>query len=93
MESEDLNILVCTRTSNAPRPVYGSVRANCAECETPVWVSQSGQKAIKERGNLQPFCIECAKIKMNETDQEIKSEIVPGAIDELKRFLLKVEEN
>ncbi len=93
MENEDIDMLVCTRTVNTLRPVYGSVRANCAECKSPVWVSQSGQKAMNERRNLQPFCIECAQIKMRETDEEIKAEIVPGAIDELKRHFLKVNDN
>ena len=93
MENEDIDMLVCTRTVNTLRPVYGSIRANCAECKSPVWVSQSGQKALQERKTLQPFCIECAKIKAGETEEKINAEIVPGAIDELKRHFLKVNEN
>ena len=93
MENEDIDMLVCTRTENTLRPVYGSIRANCAGCKSPVWVSQSGQKALKKRENLQPYCIECAQQKIKETDEEIKAEIVPGAIDELKRYFLKVDEN
>ena len=92
-DEEDIDMLVCTRTAGTPRPVYGSVRADCAECKSPVWVSQSGQKALKERKNLRPFCIECAQAKMLASDEEIKSEIVPGAIDELKRHFLKVNNN
>lgn len=93
MKNEDIDMLVCTRTTDTSRPVYGSVRANCAECASPVWVSQSGQKALKKRHSLRPFCIECAREKVKETDEEIKAEIVPGAIDELKRYFLKVNEN
>lgn len=93
MENEDIDMLVCTRTENTTQPVYGSVRTNCAECESPVWVSQSGQKAMRERETLKPFCIQCAQTKMLETDEKIKAEIVPGAIDELKRHFLKVNEN
>jgi hypothetical protein len=93
MENEDIDMLVCTRTANTARPVYGSIRANCTECKSPVWVSQSGQKALRNRESLQPYCIECAQQKIKETDEEIKAEIVPGAIDELKRYFLKIEEN
>jgi hypothetical protein len=64
MENEDIDMLVCTRTTDSIQPVYGSIRANCAECGLPVWVSQSGQKALRERAALKPFCIECAQKKM-----------------------------
>lgn len=93
MENEDIDMLVCTRAADAARPVYGSVRANCAECESPLWISQSGQKAMLKRKTLTPFCIQCAQIKMRESEEIVKSEIVPGAIDELKRHFLKVNEN
>lgn len=93
MNEEDINMLVCARTSGSPRPVYGSIRANCAECQSPVWVSVSGQKAMKKDGNLKPFCIECAKEKVESADEKVKAEIVPGAIDELKRYFLNVENN
>lgn len=92
MSEENLDMLVCTKTS-ASRPIYGSVRAACANCDAPVWVSQSGQKALKERETLKIFCVECAQSKVQNTDEEIKAEIVPGAIDEIKRILMKIEEN
>lgn len=93
MENEDIDMLVCTRTTDAVHPVYGSIRANCTECKSAVWVSQSGQKAMRERETLKPYCIQCAQIKMLESDEEVEAEIVPGAIDELKRHFLKVDEN
>ena len=93
MENEDVDILVCTLTTTAQQPVYGSLRANCAGCGLPVWVSQSGQKAMKDRKGLTPFCIKCAQLKISESDEKPTAEIVPGAIDELKRYFLKINEN
>ena len=93
MNEEDINMLVCARTSGSPRPVYGSIRANCTECQSPVWVSVSGQKSMKKDDNLKPFCIECAKEKVESAEEKVKAEIVPGAIDELKRYFLNVENN
>lgn len=90
---EEPDMLVCARTSGMPRPVYGSLRGNCMFCKSPVWVSVSGQKAMRENKNLKPACIECATEKMQNSDEEIKASIVPGAIEELKRYFLKIEEN
>lgn len=93
MQNEDINMLVCARVAASPRPVYGSIRANCLECAAPAWVSVSGQKAMKNDENLKPFCIECAKIKVENSEEKVESKIVPGAIDELKRHILKIGEN
>lgn len=92
-DDEDIDMLVCARTANSPRPVYGSIRATCLECKSPIWVSLSGQKAMKKAGNLKPYCMECAAVKMEESDEEIKASIVPGAIEELKKYLLNIENN
>ncbi len=88
---EDTQILVCTRVGEI-RMLYGSIHATCSECNSPIVVSESGQKAIRDRKNLKAFCMQCAKIKM-ETDEEIKAEIVPGAIDELRRYFMKIGNN
>ena len=93
MLQEDINMLVCARTSGSTRPVYGSIRTNCTECQLPVWVSVSGQRAMKKDDDLKPFCIECAKEKVESADEKVKAEIVPGAVDELKRYFLNVENN
>lgn len=90
---EEPDMLVCARTAGMPRPVYGSLRADCMFCSAPVWVSVSGQKAMREKKNLKPACIECAAEKMKDSDEEIKAEIVPGAIEELRRYFLKIDEN
>ncbi len=89
---DEIDILVCAKTEGMSRPVYGSIRADCLKCESPVWVSASGQKAMSGNKNLKPCCIECAGEKMKGED-EIKASIVPGAIDELKRYFMKVEDN
>jgi hypothetical protein len=97
LESEDteidVDILVCTSTGGSARPTYGSVRAECGECKSSVWVSVSGQKAMRERKTLRPFCMSCASEKINESGEKPKAEIVPGAIDELIRHFLKINEN
>ncbi len=91
-KDEETDILICAKTAGMPRPVYGSVRADCLICKSPVWVSASGQKAMKGSKNLKPSCIECTREKMKD-EKDIKASIVPGAIAELKRYLLKIEEN
>ena len=90
---EDIDMLVCVPVAGSSRPVYGSVRANCHECKSPVWVSVSGQKALRDRKDLRPFCMNCAAKNMEDSDEEIKAEIVPGAFDELRRHFLKIDEN
>ncbi len=90
---ETPDMLVCARTTGIQRPVYGSVRAACLFCSAAVWVSVSGQKTMRERKNLKPACIECAGEKMKSSDEQVKAEIVPGAIEELRRYFMKIDEN
>ena len=90
---EEPDMLVCAKTSGMPCPVYGSLRADCMFCKSPVWVSVSGQKAMRGNKILKPACIECASEKMQNSDEEIKASIVPGAIEELRRYFLKIDEN
>lgn len=90
---EEPDMLVCARTEGMPRPVYGSLRGGCMFCKAPVWVSLSGQKAMRGNKNLKPACIECAAERMENSDEEIKASIVQGAIEELRRYFMKVGEN
>ena len=92
---EEIDLLVCVAggASSSSRPVYGSVRANCYECETPVWVSVSGQNALRARPKLRPFCMNCAGERVKNSEEKPNAEIVPGAIDEIRRHLLKIGEN
>lgn len=91
-KDDETVILVCAKTAGMTRPVYGSVRTDCFECKSPVWISASGQKAMKDNKNLKPCCMECAGEKMKD-DDDIKASIVPGAMEELKSYFLKIEEN
>lgn len=92
-DEKPVDLLICAKVANSPRPVYGSVRANCLECASFVWVSLSGQKAMRENENLKPICMECAAVRMENSDEQVKAKIVPGAIEELKRYLMKTDEN
>ncbi len=92
-EDKDIGMLVCMPVADGARPVYGSVRANCYECKMHVWVSVSGQNALSERKELRSFCMICAGKKMENATEKIKPEIVPGAIEELRRHFMKIDEN
>ncbi|HMS41240.1 MAG TPA: hypothetical protein PKE69_13505 [Pyrinomonadaceae bacterium] len=92
-EDEDIDMLVCVPVAGGARPVYGSIRAACHQCKSAVWVSVSGQNVLQTRKDLRPFCMDCATKEMETTDEEIKAEIVPGGIEELKRHFLKIDEN
>lgn len=84
-------ILICVPVEGTP-PIYGSIHAVCTGCETPIWVSVSGQKAIGAGNQLKPFCLACAFERMKD-ETDLKPQIVPGAIDELKRHFGKVQNN
>ena len=92
-EEAELDMLVCVPAGGSQRPVYGSLRADCHECKTPVWVSVSGQKALRERKNLTLFCMNCAAKHLADADEKTTAEIVPGAFEELRRHFLKIDEN
>lgn len=93
LEDEDFDMLVCVPVAGGARPVYGSIRADCHQCKTAVWVSVSGQNVLRTRKDLIPYCMECAAKEMDATDEEIKAEIVPGGIEELRRHFMKIDEN
>lgn len=92
-EEDEIDMLVCVPVSDGTRPVYGSIRAVCHQCKNAVWVSVSGQNVLRERKDLRPFCMQCAAKEMENTTEEIKAEIVPGGIEELRRHFLKIDEN
>ncbi len=54
-KNEDIDNLICAKTAGMPRPVYGSVRADCLICKSPVWESASGSKGSE---SLKLCCIE-----------------------------------
>lgn len=85
-ENEDVDILVCTRTGSGADVLPGSVWDKCRDCQSSVWISLSGQQAMKQNKKLVPFCIECVyKQHKNAKDIEIKA--APGSLQELSRYL------
>ena len=90
-DEDEKQMLVCMRVSQI-KPVYGSIRTDCAECKTAVWVQLSAQKALKAGRKLIPYCMECAKKEM-EGEEDIKAEIIPGAIEELLRHFTNIGNN
>jgi hypothetical protein len=92
-EDEEIDMLVCIPVAGGTRPVYGSIRAVCHQCKTAVWVSVSGQNVLRDRKDLRPFCMSCAAKEMKNATEEVKAEIVPGGIEELRRHFMKIDEN
>ena len=90
--NDEKQMLVCLRV-NRIEPVYGSVRAVCDECKAAIWVSVSGQKALQSGRKLIPFCMECASAQIENSDEEVKGEIVPGAIEEMLRHFSNSRNN
>ena len=93
-DEKDYDVLVCAPVGNFGRPIYGSLRGNCLDCNVAVWISVSGQKAMRENANLKVFCMECTSQRMEaETGEEIKISAVPGALEEIKGYFGKIGEN
>lgn len=83
---EDIDILVCARTQNNPDILKGSIWDKCRECGATIWISLSGQRALKQSQKLVPFCIECAAKKhLHSADFEVKA--APGSLQELRNYL------
>ncbi len=85
-DEEELDILICARTKDSADVLQGSIWEMCRECGTSVWISLSGQRAMKNNKKLLPFCIECGYKKQKDSgDTEIQ--IAPGSLQELQRYL------
>lgn len=85
-KDEEVDLLVCARTKNNPDVLKGSIWEMCRECGTSVWISLSGQRALKQSKKLVPFCIECATKKHpNPENMEVKA--APGSLQELRNYL------
>ena len=91
-EAEEPQLLMCVKVAQM-RALYGSTRADCAKCRTAVWVSVSGQAAIKENPKLQICCMECATKEMQQSGEDMKFSVVPGAIEEMIRHFRKTGQN
>ncbi len=91
---QEMDVLVCACIEGFGRPIYGSLRGNCPDCRQAVWISVAGQKAMRGNKNLKPFCMECAFVRMEASDdEEITVSAVPGAIEELKGYFGKIGDN
>ena len=83
---EEFDILICARTKDSADVLKGSIWDKCRECGAAVWISLSGQRAMKNNAKLVPFCIECAYHKHKDTkDMEVQA--APGSLQELQRYL------
>lgn len=85
-DDEESDILVCARAGSGTDVLPGSVWDKCRDCQSSVWISLSGQKAMKLNKKLVPCCLDCfAKKHKNTEDMEVQ--VAPGSLQELKRYL------
>lgn len=88
MNADDDAVLVCLRVSehSIASVVAGSVQKECAECDHRVWVAKAGQGVLARPGKTTVMCMECATEKMKESPPD-RTEIAPGALDEIREHL------
>lgn len=93
-KKDEPEMLMCIRVEQL-KALYGSVRGNCTKCKSAVWVSVSGQKALQTSSKLKVFCMECAmqEIENDTSGEKPKFRAVPGAMQELLRYLSKAGDN
>lgn len=93
-DDHEPNILMCVAVEQM-KALYGSIQAHCTKCQAPVWVSESGQKALRASRNLLVYCMECAtkQIEADESGEKLQLKAVPGALQELRRYLSKAGDN
>ena len=85
-DNEEMDILICARTEDAPDVLKGSIWDKCHECQSSIWISLSGQRALNQNKKLVPFCIACAYEKHpNPKAGEVTA--APGSLQELRKYL------
>ena len=85
-KDDDIDVLVCARTQDSADVLKGSIWDKCRECGASVWISLSGQRALRQSPKMVPFCIGCAtKNQLLSGDAEVKA--APGSLQELKDYL------
>jgi hypothetical protein len=82
--SEERNALVCARVADLKRPTPGSIQSACGPCGAAVWVSVSGQRAFRQREHT-ILCVQCS-MKVVAADPDVRVEIAPGAMEELRDY-------
>ena len=85
-DNEEMDILICARTSDTPDVLKGSIWDKCRECKSSIWISLSGQRAMKGNKKLVPFCIACA-YKKNPNPKAGEVTAAPGSLQELQKYL------
>ncbi len=85
-DNEEMDILICARTEDAPDVLKGSIWDKCRECKSSIWISLSGQRAMKQNKKLVPFCIACA-YKKNPNPKAGEVTAAPGSLQELQKYL------
>jgi hypothetical protein len=92
----DQKYIVCLSVQmalwNSKAVAEGSVEKQCGRCGIPVWLSQSGQKMLKEDPSAQLRCQGCLRKMVAESKEPVKFGSVPGAIEEALENIKKQEE-
>lgn len=69
----------------------GSKILSCYQCQSPTYISQSGQDGLKNNKNLQPLCFNCGKEKFFK-DENPQINVLPGVIPELEDLVKKIKQ-
>ncbi len=85
-DEAEFDILICARTKDSADVLKGSIWDKCRDCQSSVWISLSGQRAMKGNKKLVPFCIECA-YKKHKDSKDMEIQAAPGSLQELQRYL------
>jgi hypothetical protein len=85
-EEED-DWLICMAVNPKIPALSGSIKRSCALCQTTVWVSVSGQKAMRGNAKLVPVCMKCGEEKLENDPEASPLQLVPGAMEELQQYL------
>ena len=85
-DADDFDMLVCARTGEGQDVLPGSVWDKCRECGSSVWISLSGQRAMKRNKKLVVCCLQCA-YRNHKNTPGLEVQAAPGSLQELKRYL------
>lgn len=88
-EEKDEQCIVCITVQygnwNPRCVVEGSVKKQCNDCKTPVYLSKSGQALLVAAPQTKLFCMNCVQKELEiqkAKGEEIKAAVLPGALDE-----------
>lgn len=75
--------------------VEGSVKKICSDCQTPIYLSKSGQALIATAPHTKMFCQFCVKKEVARQEakgEEVKTMLLPEMLEEAKKALDKETE-